>query len=61
MIVPVPVAPVEESVVAHNLLALVSRLPASVRRVVEEKEAMASRCAELKKQLAHEREAWCLL
>ena len=53
-VVPVPVAPVKESVAAPDLLALVSRLPASIRRLVEEKEAVASRCAELEKQLALE-------
>ena len=53
--------PVEEPVSAPDLLALVSHIPASVCRLVKEKKAAASKCAELEKQLAQEREAGHLL
>ena len=61
VVAPILMVPVEEPVLAPDLLALVSRIPASVCKLVEEKEVTTSRCAKLEKQLAEERETGRLL
>ena len=57
----VPTESVVEPISESDLLSMVTRLPTSVRKLVADKEAMMSRCAELERQLAQEKEARLVL
>ena len=46
---PAPAEPVMEPVSAFDLLSLATHFPDSIRKLIDDKEAAASRCAELER------------
>ena len=51
-----PAEPVVEPVSASDLLSLATHFPVSIRKLIDDKEVATSRCAELERQLAEEKE-----
>ena len=60
IVAPGPAEPVAEPNPAFDLLSLATCLLASIRKLIDKKEANASRCTALERQLAEEREVLAL-